>query len=152
MLTRFHCNVLQKGMTQKDSLWKWWCYGLRYVLWQNFQDGNLWNTSSKRRPCEALVGKEDHVMCQQEKKTLWSTRRETRPYRACFLSILSSGMSSVQPHGVNLAILVKRHKNNISAKLFWNQVTGRWGDSFIIFFVLFFSISIELWRPFCSVK
>ena len=135
MLTRFHCNFLQRGMTQKDSLWKWWCYGLRYVLWQNFQDGNLWNTSSKKRPCETLVGKEDHVMCQQEKKTLWSTPRETRPYRACFLSILSSGMSSVQPHGTNLAILVKRHICEIILK------SGHWPLGrflYYFFFVSFF--------------
>ena len=114
------------------------------------------STSRERRPYKAPAGKEDHMKHQQGKKTTRSTSRERRPYdfpsgkedhvkhqqgkrpfRACFLSNFSSGSDFVQPSGTILAIFVKRHKRNISVKLFWNPDSGCRGDVLWKFFSIF---------------
>ena len=73
---------------------------------------------------------------QEGKKTIRSTSRERRPCRACLLSIFSSGGHFVQLSGTILAILVTRHKRNISVKIFGNRVTGLTGDTINRFFLL----------------
>ena len=99
------------------------------LLWQNFKVG-------KRRTCEAPAGKEAYVM-------VWWVSRERRPCEAPEgkkdPAELVSGGHFVQPGGTILAVLVKRHKWNISVKLFRNRATGRGGDVLLRFYSTFSS-------------
>ena len=115
----------------------------------------MWSTSMERRPCDACASRERMWSTSMERRPcdacarrerMWSISRERRPSRACFLQIFSSGGHFLQPSGTILAILVKRHKRNISVKLFWNRLLALEEMSFIGFFLF------QFWQPFCSAE
>ena len=96
MSTRFYCNFLLRGRTQKDSLWKrlW----LEKCQWKVAILFGCYSKILKKEICAAQTGKEDHVKhqhrkpmwsiwsagkedrvkCQLRKKTMWSASRERR--------------------------------------------------------------------------